>query len=321
MSRVLITNGDHAANALAAHFPDAEILIWRDVLIEGPVPGGVSDEALSDIRAKYLEDAFGLNDVRTDFTRRDKLLAAIPESARIELWFETDLHDQLQLIQILDRFRTKFEPDLWMTIGTPPLPDRIGRMERSITPVTEQQFTEAALLWAAFRSPGPDLILEVIDRDGPLPAAQAALYRMLEHYPYEKDGLGDIERKALVAIRDGAITPGLAFRHYQQAEALAFLGDLGFYSRLDALQFCRTPLLTGLPQGGIATASRTNMSVEYTHTPIELTDSGHAVLEQRADHMQLNEIDRWIGGVHLTSESIWRFNGKKTHGRLSRLRE
>ena len=50
------------------------------------------------------------------------------------------------------------------------------------------------------------------------------------------------------------------------------------------------------------------MTVEYTHTPIELTDAGRAVLEGRADYIKLNGIDRWIGGVHLTSENVWRYD-------------
>jgi len=131
---------------------------------------------------------------------------------------------------------------------------------------------------------------------------------MLEEYPGISDGLGRIERYALLAIRDGAITPGLAFRHYQQTEALPFLGDLGFYYRLDRLASGTSPLVRGLPAGGVAQAARTNMTVEYTHTPIELTDAGRAVLEGRADYIKLNGIDRWIGGVHLTSENVWRYD-------------
>ena len=50
------------------------------------------------------------------------------------------------------------------------------------------------------------------------------------------------------------------------------------------------------------------MAVEYTHTPVELTEAGHAVLEGRADHVKLNGIDRWIGGVHLTNENVWRYD-------------
>ena len=309
MPRTLITNGDHAANALAAHFPDAEILIWRDVLIEGPVPGGIDDEALADIRARHIEQAFGVSDVRSDFTRRDQALKAIASGDRVELWFETDLHDQLQLIQVLARFAAvKNPPELWLTQAPPPLLSRIDDMAKTLARVTPGQIAEGANLWRAFRAETPEAILHAIAIPGELPETRAAFARMFEEYPGASDGLGRIERKALLAIRDGAITPGLAFRHYQQTETLPFLGDLGFYFRLEQLAAGPSPLLTGLPDGGVAQAARTNMTVEYTHTSIELTEAGHAVLDGRADHVHLNGIDRWIGGVHLRGKDVWRLH-------------
>jgi hypothetical protein len=309
MSRILITNGDHAANALAAHFPDAEILIWRDVLIEGPVPGGIDDEALADIRARHIEEAFGVGDVRTDFTRRDRALQAIPAGSRVELWFETDLHDQLQLVQILARFQAQAGSlALSLTLAAPPLLNRIEEMASTLLSVSAEQVAEGAHLWNAFRASTPDAVFAASQTQSLLPEARAAFARMLEEYPGTEDGLGRIERSALLAIRDGAITPGLAFRHYQQTEALPFLGDLGFYYRLDQLAVGKAPLVHGLPIGGVAQAAKTNMTVEYTHTPVELTDAGRAVLEGRADQIGLNGIDRWIGGVHLTHDTLWRLD-------------
>jgi hypothetical protein len=33
------------------------------------------------------------------------------------------------------------------------------------------------------------------------------------------------------------------------------------------------------------------------------------VLEGRADHVALNDVDRWIGGVHLSGRAVpWRFD-------------
>ncbi len=307
MTCVLITNGDHAANALAAHFPDAEILIWRDVLVEGPVPSGIDDETLADIRAKHIEEAFGMRDVRADFTRRDEAFDRIQPDDRVELWFETDLHDQLQLIQVLARFQAlPVRPELWLTLAAPPLVQHIDAMAAQLARVTDEQRAEGVELWTAFRSPAPGPVIEATGANGALPEARSALYRLLEEYPAREDGLGRIERKALLAIRDGAIAPTLAFRHYQQTEALPFLGDLGFFHRLDALAFAPQPLIRGIPEGGIAQASRAKQTLEYAHAQIELTETAHRVLEGQADFVTLNGIDRWIGGVHLTDENVWR---------------
>ena len=309
MPRLLVTNGDHAANALAAYFPDAEILIWRDVLVEGPVPGGIDDEALADIRARHIEQAIGVHDVRADFTRRNHAFDRIGDFEQIELWFETDLHDQLQIIELLSRL-AKQPPAAapLLALCPPPLSSHLDASAGAMRTISPADYEAATAMWRAFRASSPEAVDAEANTAGVLPEVRASFARLLEEYPAPRDGLGRIERRALLAIRDGAITPGLAFRHYQQTEALPFLGDLGFFYRLEKLGQGRSPLVQGLPAGGIAQAAQTNMSVEYAHTPVELTDAGHAVLEGRADFIALNGIDRWIGGVHLTSGNVWRYD-------------
>jgi hypothetical protein len=315
--RVIITNGDHAAHALAAHFPDAEILIWRDVLVEGPVPGGIDDEALADIRARYIEEAFGVNDVRADFARRNQAFETLHEFDRVELWFETDLHDQLQIIELLARLskRVPKSPPL-LALAAPPLSSHMDEAERAMREISAADYDAAGAMWSAFRAPSPEAVLSQVQANGASLEARTALARLLEEYPSPRDGLGRIERQALLAIRDGAITPGLAFRHYQQTEALPIIGDLGFFYRLERLGFGKSPLVRGLPEGGIAQAARSNMTVEYTDSLVELTEAGQEVLEGRKDQIELNGIDRWIGGVHLTNENIWRYDpGTRTLSR------
>jgi hypothetical protein len=312
MSRILITNGDHAANALSAHFPDSEILIWRDVLVEGPVPGNIDDEALADIRAQYIERAFGVSDVRSDFTRRNAAFKKLDNFDQIELWFETDLHDQLQILELLSRFAQRPPASTpLLAMSPPPLSSFIDDAAGEAREITEADYDAAEQMWVAFRASTPDDVLACASEPGALSEARTAFERLLEEYPSPRDGLGRIERNALLAIRDGAITPGLAFRHYQQTEELPFLGDLGFYCRLDQLASGKSPLVLGLPDGGVAEAARSNMTVEYTDTLVELTDAGHDVLEGGEDFIALNGIDRWIGGVHLTNENVWRYDPEK----------
>jgi hypothetical protein len=44
-------------------------------------------------------------------------------------------------------------------------------------------------------------------------------------------------------------------------------------------------------------------------SPLELTEAGREVLAGRRDHVALNGIDRWIGGVHLTGTDVpWRWD-------------
>src|SRR5512134_2295961 len=101
-----VTNGDAAAEAIRSIGVGGDVLVWRDVLHEGPVPAAASDVELREIRATFIaRSGWGeLAEVRADFARRDaRLAAALDSGEEVVLWFEGDLFDQLQLLQTLDR--------------------------------------------------------------------------------------------------------------------------------------------------------------------------------------------------------------------------
>src|SRR4029453_18751386 len=103
-----VTNGDALVPAIERAAPGERVLPWRDVLHEGPVPGGISEAALRAERAVFLAGA-GWGDgvpLLDAFERRDQTLAAAV-GGPISLWFEDDLFDQLQLVQVLTMLATR----------------------------------------------------------------------------------------------------------------------------------------------------------------------------------------------------------------------
>jgi hypothetical protein len=87
-----VTNGDSAALGLRAAGLDGQVLAWRDVLHEGPVPAGLTPAELRSVRAAYFERV-GLGasaEVAASFAARDQLLEAYRGGAYV-LWFEADL--------------------------------------------------------------------------------------------------------------------------------------------------------------------------------------------------------------------------------------
>jgi hypothetical protein len=103
---LFITNGGPASGRLRASGLTGEILPWRDVLHEGPVPGGLSLEELADVRARFLAQRgwTTLEKARRDFAGRNATLAGYGDHEEVVLEEEHDLYDQLQLIQVLDWF-------------------------------------------------------------------------------------------------------------------------------------------------------------------------------------------------------------------------
>jgi hypothetical protein len=101
-----ITNGDCTVKRMAAAGIPGVILPWRDVLHDGPVPAGLSLEQLSAVRAQFISER-GWGEpaaIINSFAERDQQLHAYRNYAKTILWFEHDLYDQLQILQLLAWF-------------------------------------------------------------------------------------------------------------------------------------------------------------------------------------------------------------------------
>src|SRR5215208_227867 len=110
-----ITNGDATVPGLRGAGLEGTIMPWRDVLHEGPVPD-VADDELRRSRAAFL-DRRSAADVGTEpeLAERDRTLERHREGIYV-LWFEADLYDQLQLVQILARLHALDVPPERITL-------------------------------------------------------------------------------------------------------------------------------------------------------------------------------------------------------------
>ena len=288
-----ITNGDATANLLRRTGLTGTVLAWRDILHEGPVPAGLSLEKMSEVRARFLSSYSGapFPDVWREFGARD---AALRAARNVVLWFEHDLYDQLQLIQILATLATQRETSAELICvgafpGVEPFfglgqltPVQLASLSAQRRPVTSLQLAAGARAWKAFGSADPIAIRRVLASDlSPLPFLADALRRHLEEFPAAPDGLSRTERQILQAVAGGCQTFEAIFRASQQQETAPYLGDSTLKRQVDALTSARVPLLT--------------------REPITLTAAGQRVLSGETDARTLNGIDRWLGGVHLVA--------------------
>jgi hypothetical protein len=312
--RLIITNGDSAAEGLRASGIAAQVLPWRDMLHDGPVPAGLALEALSEVRARYLAEEFAPAgaDVGGDFAARDATIRSHAEHDRIELWFEHDLYDQLQLIQILDALSGLGRQDGLFLVQAddylgPMSADGMHALDGTARPVTPAQLAAARSAWAAFTQATPEVLTALAAADRlSLPFLPAALRRLVAELPHMRSGLSLTEERILSVLADGLRNPGLLFNATQDQEQARFLGDASFFHRLDGLAFCRTPLVDGLPFRSRLCAQGAADYRAFTQSTITLTEAGRAALAGAFDHARQNGIDRWLGGTHLTPQNLWR---------------
>jgi hypothetical protein len=318
-----VTNGDSAAQTLQETSLGGDVLAWRDALHEGPVPD-VSSDGLRDVRAAFLGGCgWGAAAmIRKELARRDELLASAASGRRpVVLWFEHDLYDQLQLLQVLDRIGEAGGPgpDLVRIVQVGSFEGRpsfhgLGELSAaeleslwpSRTPVTGELVEQARRAWAAVRAPEPTAMEALAREDVPgLPFLGNALRRLLEELPEAGSGLSRSERQVLEAIAAGARTPVEVLAACQAREGAPFEGDTWAFRRmadLGAIGLLRTADGTAFP-----TPPPRGDHDAFARASFALTDAGRAVLAGENDRVALG-LDRWVGGTHLHAGAPWRWD-------------
>ena len=318
-----ITNGDGAGDKLRRAGLLGEVIAWKDVLHEGPVPAGLSLADLRPVRARFIADQGWAphEEVLADFERRDAALVRALEHDEVVLWFEHDLYDQLQLLQLLDWFAGQELAGTRVSLvcvgafpGVEPFhglgqltPEQLASLFPTRGPVTEAQLALGRAAWAAFRSPEPFALLTLLDaHTTALPFLRAALVRHLEQFPSTRDGLSRTERQVLEAVAAGADTPLAVFRADQAREPAPFMGDSTLWTYLRDLTLGSAPVLA------LSEPALSPTEEGFAHQSVALVDRGRAVLAGRADRIGPDGIDRWLGGVHLRgADARWRWNGQR----------
>src|SRR5437899_1853844 len=99
-----IHNGESVAGtARKADLPGAH-LAWREALVCGPAPSGLSDDAFRKVRAAHLSDAYGvgIESCEKELREQEEVLARFIDHEEVVLWFEHDLFCQVTLAYVLD---------------------------------------------------------------------------------------------------------------------------------------------------------------------------------------------------------------------------
>jgi hypothetical protein len=254
--------------------------IWADALHEGPI-ADVGDAELVRMRAAHIASGLGARaeDVEADLKSWRTAVDADHSYGELVLWFEHDLFDQLNLVQLLTRIsrdRPVRKPVSLVSINTYPghpnfkglgelRPEDIAALFARRRRVTSEQFALAARAWDAFRSQDRARIeLLLVDDTSALPFLARALRRYLDEGPVEPGALTRSERRLLDQLTHGPIDIHTAWRRMHEGETAFYITDTSFWSLLKRLAE-RTPALIeialsnvtapGLPHGTLSLRS------------------------------------------------------------------
>jgi hypothetical protein len=310
-----ITDGESVAGTLREAAISGTVSIYGDLLYEGPAPGNLDAEEWRETRARFLAD-FGyasMEDARQSLKEYNDSLGAISSHDEVVIWLDHRLSDQLILIQALDVLSRRSlagvklslicvdrYPGLDRFVGLGQLTaDQLTALVNQRQPVTDRQFRLSQQAWNAFTSPDPLAIEVLLEADtSSLPFLADAFRRHLEEFPCVDGGLSRTEREGLSVLHEHGLHSGQhLFVATRRLEEQLFMGDASFYRIMAGLSTCRQPLcrISDTPQAALG--------------EVTITETGRSVMEGRADHIERNGIDRWLGGVHLKGDQAeWRWD-------------
>jgi hypothetical protein len=300
-----VLNGDATASVFADAGIAGERLVWRDILVEGPVPAVPGTPSMA-TRTAYLAERLGID--AGAYVRGLEAQTASLTAARghdeIVLWFEQDLFCAVSLWSLLDWF-TRHAPDTTLSLVYPAgddetrglgamEPSRLAALFASRQPVAEETRTLGARAWAAYAGPDPLASAAFVGRETSALAFVGGAFRChLGRFPSVTNGLNEVESAALDGLRRERRFFGELFREVGAHPRVRphGMGDVQFAACLRGLR----PLVTG---GDDA---------------LEITERGRAVVAGDEDWLSIQPIDTWLGGVHLSRHGpLWRWDGARS---------
>jgi hypothetical protein len=234
----------------------------------------------------------------------------------IELWFDPDPNDQLQLIWLLDHFRSHpgaasklklrlIDFDLIMA--------DVEKRDWEVVPlvnVRADDIETASMCWQAYRAATPEACVDQLHRDlSAFPLLRPALLDLLQELPWSTSGLGVTEMRLLDLIGTGFMGTNMLFylRGFRQRGVFS---DMEIGSLLDGLAHGPRPAVAGLDDElrVLKTENHRRRLAAYQRSRLSLTEFGKAILAHKEDFSRHNPIDRWWGGTRLTNDNLWRWN-------------
>lgn len=248
-----ITSGDCAGDRLAKAGISGEVLVWHDLLYDGPRNPGWPSDTMLQHRAVFLEQTTGGGlsraFVRDTFARQYQKLTVAADYESIILWFDACLFDQAMLAHILvcllhqgihkaELLCVDAFPGILPFHGLGQLqPSQLLSLLDQRHPVTDAQFQFAKVVDKAFALQDQTLFAELSQgASAPLPWIPAAVTRWLQERPDPATGLGRLERLALAAIQNGCETPGEIFAAVAKDDTPPqYWGDITLWAKINAL--------------------------------------------------------------------------------------
>ncbi|QCR21492.1 DUF1835 domain-containing protein [Pontibacter sp. SGAir0037] len=278
-----ILNGDASIPAFEAAKLPGQVLVWREVLSEGPVGPHASEKEFWQKRQAFITAAFAESAEGYRHKVLDELpkLQEAPTFFEVVLWFDADLMCQVNLLYLLQRLSRQHIPRICLC--TPAPGKNIGLLDAEEVQalfqerllVTEALLAQARELWELYAGSNPLQLQDYLKQQQLLPRMAEALTLHLTRFPVCETGISLPHQYLLQAVQQGTTTLQALLQHFSEHYPGYGFGDYQLKSLLQELQ---PELVT-------------------QHEPYQLTQAGQQVIAGQKKYTRWLQQHAGFGGV------------------------
>jgi len=246
MSSVLhVLNGDSTAYSFKDTGLDGDILIWREVLSQGPLIEDISSAEFWEKRSEWISKGFA----ETPENYRKKVIEPLGKLSNIydeiTLWFEFDLHCQVNLLGVMNYLKQKTDlsapavflicpadfpgKEYFMGMGELTGEELEYLYDNIRQQLSAMDFAIAEEAWKVYVSGDATKLKDYLNKTdfwGSMHLLKPALEAQLSRLQTNEKGLSYIEQKLLDIYNNGAKTRQEIYLSFWKTEKIFGMGDL-----------------------------------------------------------------------------------------------
>ena len=255
MNILHILNGDATANSFAGTGLDGEIMIWREVLSEGPLEENIASGSFWKNRRKWMSEGPGETPEGYQQKVLDELTKLDEPWDEFNLWFEFDLHCQLNMLGVMNYLKKMTDlsqPAIYLICpATYPGKENFRGMgelngeeleylyDNIRLQLSAIDFIVAEEAWQIYVSHDAAKLEEYLSSNnfwGGLHLLKTALYAQLTRLQVNNRGLNYIEQRLLDIYSSGITTNAGIYAAFWETEKIYGMGDMEINLYLKKLQ-------------------------------------------------------------------------------------
>ena len=288
-----IINGDDLAEHIHELKIEGEIVVWREMLCEGPTAADLGSKEFIELRTEFLKEKYQIpaEEYEDQFLKELKKLTFYNSYEEVVLWFEFDLFSHINMLAAISHLmennlnvpvylvcskKLKGEKEQ-NVLSQLPLKSLQNHYDNRI-PLKQEDLEMASLLWQLYNESNPQKLKKLIKEKTNFEYLSSCLRAHIERFPNTQTGLNSMELNILKIITTNKITSMNQLLGY----SLEYQGYYGYGDRqmqrvLDKLQ----------------------IFYKLGEDKIELTSEGKEAVEGTRNFYRILKNEEYLGGAKI----------------------